>query len=125
MNIKRGILIGALFWGIVFFEVSILMFGFKLDSSQTLYYLIHYLFIILLTIFAASLYYKHKKTKASAINGLWLGLILILTGILLDSIITIPLFVKDYSFLISLGMFGSYLLVILTVVVYSVLRNKR
>lgn len=94
MKIKRAILTGALLWVLIFFEVSILMFGFKLQGA--VYYFAHYLLAAILTTICAMIYFN--KNKASAKTGFILGIIYLVTGIILDATITIPLFVKSYNF---------------------------
>lgn len=87
MRLLRAIGLGALFWLIIFVEISITMIGLKLDNLTT--YIIHYIVMIPLAILIAWLYYKSKDK----INGFLLGLIIVIVGIILDMIITIPLFV--------------------------------
>lgn len=91
MNFKRAALFGALLWVLIFFEVSILMFGFKLQTGTT-YYIIHYILLAILTIICAALYFKAKVEKGFAPSFL-ASIIFLITGIILDSIITIPLFI--------------------------------
>ena len=139
LNWKRGILIAIALWVLIFFEVSILMFGFKLSSPNPNYYFAHYL---LLTIFiiVLSLYYFSEKTKENlrgfsghlksknkkisnevkkgVIKGVVLGILFVITEIILDSLITIPLFIIPQggsytSFLLSPEMLASDLLTII------------
>ncbi len=98
-NIKRGILTGVLLWALIFFEVSILMFGFKLEGLS--YYIIHYVLLAVLASISAMIYFKGKKIKRSAKEGFYLGILLVVTAVVLDSVITIPLFVKSYSFFLD------------------------
>jgi len=97
MKLTRAILTGILLWVLIFFEVSILMFGLKLQGY--LYYIIHFILLILLVAIASILYFK--KVKGSLTEGLVLGVIYIIIGVILDAIITVPLFIKDYSFFIQ------------------------
>lgn len=100
MKFWRAVLTGALIWVLVFFEVSILMFGFKLNPPNSLYYIIHYIAFIIFVLLASLIYFR--KAKAGFWQGLFLWITFIIVGIALDSIITIPLFMNmDYSFLIS------------------------
>jgi hypothetical protein len=87
MKYLRAIGIGVLFWLIIFIEISITMIGLKF--SNTLVYIIHYIVMIPLGIFIAWLYYKSKDK----INGFLLGLFIVITGIVLDLMITVPLFI--------------------------------
>ncbi|MDD5192893.1 MAG: hypothetical protein PHH54_00005 [Candidatus Nanoarchaeia archaeon] len=119
MKFWRAVLCGALIWILVFFEVCILMFGFKLTSSDTVYYIIHYIAFAVFVILASLIYFRGKKVKAGVLNGLYLWIIFIIAGIVLDSIITIPLFMNfNYSFLITREMLiGDVLSLIICLVV--------
>jgi len=117
MKFWRAVLTGALIWVLVFFEVCILMFGFKLQAGDMLYYIIHYIALGIFVLLASLIYFR--KAKAGVIEGLVLGLIFIITEIILDSVITIPLFMNmDYSFLINTEMLiGDLISLIICVVV--------
>ncbi|MBI2970845.1 MAG: hypothetical protein HYY37_00325 [Candidatus Aenigmarchaeota archaeon] len=97
MNLKLAALKGAMLWALVFFEVSILMFGFGVQVPSTLYYIVHLPLLAAFTAFAAHLYFRKEK-RAGAKNGFMLGLLFLLVGIVLDALITVPLFVRDYAF---------------------------
>ena len=60
MNLKRVILFGALLWILIFFEVSILMFGFNLKEGLS-FYVIHYIMLIILTAMVSMFYFKKQK----------------------------------------------------------------
>lgn len=107
MNFKRALLSGALLWVLIFFEVSILMFGFKLTGNS--YYITHYILLIFLTTIATLVYFRGKKAKAGLKEGALLGLTFVIVGIILDAVITIPLFIKDYSFFLDIKLILSYL----------------
>src|SRR3989344_4200673 len=98
MKFLRAIGIGALFWILIFIEISITMIGLKLSDS--IVYIIHYIFMIPLIIFCARLYYKSKDKT----NGFLLGLFIVVVGIILDMIITVPLFIVPAG-----GSYASYL----------------
>ena len=93
MNLKRAILTGILLWVLIFFEVSILMFGFSLDGATL--YMVHYIIMIFFVSIIGWTYFK--KVKPSLKEGFILGVIYVVVGTILDLIITIPLFVKDYG----------------------------
>ena len=99
MDVKRAIWTGAISWVLVFFEVSILMFGFKINNTDTS--VVHYMLFPIAILIPALIYFKKPSIKAGADQGLYLCLFFFATSLLLDSIITIPLFVKDYSFLLN------------------------
>ncbi len=105
MNIKRAIVIGIALWVTIFFEVSILMFGFGLTTG-TLYYVLHYIIVTIFLVVATLFYFKKKK--GSWKEGLLFGIVGTITGIILDALITVPLFVKDYSQFFSLSMLFGY-----------------
>jgi hypothetical protein len=98
MKFWKAVLIGAIVWAIIFFEVSILMFGFKLTGG-TLYYVIHYVFALIIAILAGLIYFK--KRKGSFGEGLLFGIVMILVGAILDAAITIPLFIHSYAFFLD------------------------
>ncbi|PIN77350.1 hypothetical protein COV15_02170 [Candidatus Woesearchaeota archaeon CG10_big_fil_rev_8_21_14_0_10_34_12] len=96
MRLKRAILCGALLWILIFFEVSILMFGFNITSGP-LYYTVHYILLIFLAGLAALVYFRGRVDRGFW-QGILVGIIMAVTGVVLDSIITVPLFIKSYSF---------------------------
>ena len=97
MNLKRAILTGVLSWVLIFFEVSILMFGFGItDVNKSP---VHYILIIITIAIPALIYFN--KARAGLKQGLLLGMVFVVVGLILDSIITIPLFIKSYSFFLD------------------------
>lgn len=121
MKFKRAILTGALGWAIIFFEVCILMFGFKLQPGLA-YYSIHYIFILVLAIFLSYVYFKKASAKGSK-QGLAIGVIFIVTGTILDAIITIPLFLNyNYAFFLDPYLLAGYLEIIIATTVYAALK---
>jgi len=111
MRLLSAVLLGALLWVLIFFEVSILMFGFKLAQTTTVYYIINYTLESIFVLIISLIYFKGKKIKAGFEEGALLGVIFIISGIILDSVITIPLFMgMNYIFLVSGGLLISYAL---------------
>jgi hypothetical protein len=109
MNLKRAIAFGVLCWVLIFFEVSILMFGLQLETGIG-YYIIHYILAAVLIALTAALYFGGKNVnKKGFVEGVIVGLIFVVVGIILDAIITVPLFVKDYSFFLDVMMLIGYL----------------
>ena len=106
MKIQKAILFGIIAWVLIFFEVSILMFGLKFESQSLNYYLTH-LPLLAIIIIICSLFY-FKKTKVDSWEGLKLGITFLIIGIVLDSIITIPLFTKDYALLYKIDILIGY-----------------
>ena len=88
MRLLRGILIGVLLWVIIFVECSIIIFTPGLKDLGNWQYLIHYLVLIPIVIFGVNYYYKCKDK----VNGFLLGLVMLISGLILDAIITVPLF---------------------------------
>lgn len=105
MKLIRAILYGALLWVFIFFEVSFLMFGLGLKSSDHIYYNLHYPLMIILTAIVALLYFRNAKAGFG--EGLLVGLVMLVSGIILDLIITVPFFTHDY-----LAFFSNYLLIL-------------
>jgi hypothetical protein len=121
MNIKRAVIIGAVLWVVIFFEVCVLMFGFGLSSGMT-YYIIHYILAAIFLVAASLIYFKKKK--GSWKKGLLLGIIFMITGTILDAVITVPLFVKDYSAFFTIEMLASYLEGIAVTTLVGALKRK-
>jgi hypothetical protein len=97
MDLKRAIWTGALSWVLVFFEVSVLMFGFGIQNTETS--IAHYVLFAFAIAIPAWLYFK--KAKTSAREGFLLGVIFLIASFVLDAVITVPLFIKDYSFFLN------------------------
>lgn len=100
VNIKKAAFAGALLWVLIFFYVSALMFVLKIQIPSTTYYLINIPTFAILVSIASYFYFKGEK--AGAKSGLFLGVIMLLVGVVLDLAITIPLFIKDYFRLATL-----------------------
>ncbi len=90
---------GVISWVLVFFEVSILMFGFNIKSTDKS--IIHYILFPIAIFIPTLIYFKKPNLKTGAQQGLYLGIIFFLVSLLLDTLITIPLFVNDFSFLLN------------------------
>ena len=90
------------------------MFGFKLNQGTTAFYLSQYVLLVVLGVISSFVYFNSRKIKSNFKEGILLGVVFIIAGAVLDSIITIPLFLNmNYGFLISLEMLMSNILVIL------------
>jgi len=73
------------------------------------YYIINYAFIILLILLASLIYFRKRET--GIFEGVYLGFIFIFVGVVLNSILTIPLFLyMQYLLLISKESFIYYAL---------------
>jgi Na+/proline symporter len=101
MKLLKTLGLGVIFWVLIFIVVSLLMFGLGLFEGDPLFYSLDFLFCSLFAIFL-SLVYFNGKTKKGFLQGLLIGVIFVIVAIILDSLITIPLFKNgDYSFLIQ------------------------
>lgn len=122
MKIWKTILFGVALWVLIFFEVSILMFGFGLKSGA-LYYLVHYILSIILAGIVATIYFR--KEKANFKKGILAGIVFAITGIILDSIITVPLFVKNYGLMFgNLMLWVGIIIGVLTVGIVGAIRKN-
>ena len=88
MKILRAVLSGGIIWALIFALWSVMIFTPGLKDLEALQYAFHYILLIPIVIVGASYYYK----SGSKVNGLILGLVMLATGIVLDAIITVPLF---------------------------------
>ncbi len=121
MKTLRAITIGIIVWIAIFFEVSILMFGLNL-SNGPLYYLIHYVFSGLLVAVCAALYFR--KVRSGLIEGILLGLVLLATGIFLDAVITVPIFVKNWYYFIDSKLILGYIEGFLVAVLIGLIKKN-
>lgn len=116
MRIKGAVFIGALLWGLLLFE-SLIIKNFVEIRIPNISNYIHYVIIILLILLTGLIYFRKKE--AGPLNGLYLGFIFIFVSIILDSVITIPLFeYLQYLLLISIEklIFYAITLVVCTIV---------
>ena len=129
MKLLKAIGLGIVLWVLIFFEVSILMFGFKLTSGIS-YYIIHYLFLAIISIVLTLIYFSgKKKTRGGFFRGLLVGIIFIVIGIILDAVITIPLWIISQggsyqSFFLNYYMLIGYLIVIVLAGIVGAVKRK-
>ena len=104
MKTKRAILLGIAIWviGILFYSIS--FYVPILENAETQANLVLFIVVMPLVWLGCSFYYK-KDYKTHGFN---VGLIMLLTAIILDALITVPFFVipyggNHYSFFTSLG----------------------
>lgn len=124
MKWLRGVGLGILFWIIIFVEISVTMIGLKFDSATT--YIIHYILMIPLGILIAWIYYK----SGDKINGFLLGLFMVLVGIILDMIVTVPLFIIPaggtyITYFSELFLIAGLIESVVIVGIYDLVRKKR
>ena len=125
MKTLRAISIGTLLWTLIFVEWSIIMFTPFLKDLGTLQYLIHYVVLIPIVLFGAVYYYK-SGDKA---NGFLLGLAMLMVGVVLDLIVTVPLFTSPQGvgymeFFFSISMLVGFIEYIVIVGVYWMRKIK-
>lgn len=92
---KMATILGIIFWVLIFVVVSVMMFGLP-NLYKDWWTLITNPFLV---IFCAWMYFKSVKGKLK--DGIILGIYWIILGTILDLLITVPLFVKSYSFFSS------------------------
>jgi hypothetical protein len=90
MNLKKAILAGVLIWILIFVEWSLIIFTPILKDLGFGQWIVHYVVLIPIVLIGAKLYYKNNPK----INGYVLGLVFLAVGIILDLIITVPLFMQ-------------------------------
>lgn len=61
-----------------------------------LYYTVHYIMLVILASLSALIYFRGRVDRGLG-QGLLVGLVMMLTGIVLDAIINVPLFTKNYA----------------------------
>jgi ABC-type transport system involved in multi-copper enzyme maturation permease subunit len=105
MRLIRAGLFAIVLWVLIFFEVSILMFGLGLGEGNPIFHTIHFVFASLFVIVLGFAYFYPKKVKKGFLQGLLVGIIFVVIGIILDCVITIPIFIipqgGSYVFLIK------------------------
>jgi len=122
MKLLRAVISGIILWVLIFFEVSILMFGFGLEEGFG-YYIVHYILLALFAVLVSLIYFRGKKVKAGWWNGFLLGIVLIITGIILDILITVSLFVNDYNFFDDIYLWYGYAEILVISVIVGILKN--
>ena len=123
MKTLRALSMGALVWVLIFIEISITMIGLKL--SETVVWVAHYFVLIPIAILCSWLYYKSKDS----INGFVLGIVFLIVGIVLDMIVTVPLFIIPQgggygTYFSNIFMLSGFLELIVLVGIYDLLRRK-
>ncbi|MEI6058669.1 MAG: DUF5367 family protein [archaeon] len=122
MKWLRGLLIAALIWLLIFIEISVTMIGLKLTNQTS--WIIHYIFLVPIVFFCTGLYYRTKdKTK-----GFFLGLYFLAVGIILDMIVTVPMFIipqggNYMTYFSNLYMLAGFVESVILVSVYDVIRR--
>lgn len=89
MKYLRAVLLGAMVWALIFVEWSIMVFTPGLKDIGNWQWAIHFVVLAAFVIFAAWIYNKGKEK----LHGLSFGVIMLITSIVLDAVISIPLFI--------------------------------
>lgn len=87
MKIFRAISIGTMVWVFIFLTFSILGFVPTIKDSLNLQVLVVGILIVPSAIFGAFIFYKNGNKE----NGMKVGVIMALTALILDALITVPL----------------------------------
>lgn len=93
MNISRAILSGVIVWVMIFTYFILVSFIPQIKDSELIQHLL--LWFILIPILVFGLNFYHKKEPKS--NQLLIGVFIIVTCLILDAIITIPLTIIPYG----------------------------
>lgn len=122
MKTLRAIVLGILLWIFIFVEISITMIGLKLN--ETTIWIIHFILLIPFAILCAWLYYKSKDR----LNGFALGLIFLIIGIILDMIITVPMFIMPQggnyaTYFTNIYMIVGFIELVVVVGLYGLLKK--
>lgn len=107
---KGATLWGVILWVFIFVEISVLMFMPGLEGKEGWQSVIHLIILPLLVLFCSYMYFK--RGKASLQDGFLLGVFFLIVGTVLDLAITIPLFVKSFSFYMQWDLWLGYLEVV-------------
>lgn len=95
MNYKRALVTGIMLWVIIFAVISILMFLPPLVDNKIMQFGIYWLLLIPIVLSLCKWYFKMDAPNLK--KGFVLGVVILGVSVLLDIIITVPLFVKSYS----------------------------
>jgi hypothetical protein len=116
MGLSRAIGLGIFGWILIFIEVSIFQIGLAISGIHQ--WIIHYILIIPISTLIAWLYYR----KGDKVNGFLLGFIFLVTGIVIDAIITVPLFMQGQytEFFIDPFLWLGFIEMIIVVGIYDI-----
>ena len=86
---------GVFLWAFIFIVIAILMFAPGISNQVFWQYLILWVLLVPFVLFLTKWYFHMDEPTTK--KGFLLGVFVIMTGLALDSIITVPLFVKSYG----------------------------
>ncbi|WP_375562058.1 DUF5367 family protein [Bernardetia sp. OM2101] len=87
MKYLRAIFIGGMVWGLILLSFALLEFIPSIQDSLYLQALIVGILLVPFAMFGASVFYKNGNKE----NGMIIGIIMALTALVLDALITVPL----------------------------------
>lgn len=105
----RAVLCGALLWVIIYFEVTILLFGARVVDAN--HHPIHFMVLAIFTIIVSMIYFN-RNVQPNYSEGIKAGIIFIVVIFLLDALFTAPLLLQDYSLLFNSFLIYEYLEII-------------
>jgi hypothetical protein len=124
MQKAKPILFGLLWWVLISIAITIIGFnpqlanmgehGFVFNSTGLIFY---FLITIILSVIITFLYFR--KQKGMFMDGIKAGLIVAITGLVLDTIITAPFIVKSYP--AYFGKWSVWVGYIVTVLVFGII----
>lgn len=91
MRWVRAILLGVMLYALIFADISVLMFTPPLASRPAVQTVIHLILLPFWVLVCSYLYFKDSKKSVK--EGFWFGVVMLITGTVLDFVITIPLFI--------------------------------
>jgi hypothetical protein len=120
MRCLRAIVVGILLWILVFVEVSIFQVG--LQITDLFGKVLHYFLLIPIGILGAWFYYR----CGDSLNGFLLGFIMLIVGVVIDTLITIPLFIGgDFrGYYSDPFLWTGFLVAVVVVGTYDLARKK-
>jgi len=120
-HLKRGIIAGIILWILIFAEVSILMYGFGLERGMPNYYFVHFI-LLAVFIIGTSLWWFKSEDRRGFKEGIVIGVLFVIVTTLLDSFITVPIFIKEYSFFSDWDILtGAIMMIIIPAIVGAVI----
>ena len=123
MNWKRLLWQGILFWIVLFVLISIVMFLPFLAGKIVIQNIIVFIIDIVAAFIFATWYFQ--KAKGGIGNGIIFGIGILLIGIILDMIITVPLYVNSYIEYFSMWtLYLGILLVIITCAIAGAMKKN-
>jgi Na+/proline symporter len=124
-QIKRGLIAGIVLWILIFVEVSILMFGFNLNRGDANYYFVHFILLAIFIILTSVWWFKAEKRRGFK-EGIVVGVVMVVVTSILDGIITVPLFIKDYGFFSDWDILaGAVMMIIIPALVGLILPDQK